>query len=403
MTCARCSNPNPEVARFCHRCGHDLRSAGALATGRRSRFAANPGEPLMSFNVVSSIMPYASGSAPQTYRFALMLGLAFPLVAGLFGLLPFAFATAAFVVPVVYTLYLYDVNEWEDQPLPVVLGTMVLSGALALGFTLLWREFLFDDEFELLGNVLSQEIRAKELLVLCLFVPIVSELLKQVGPILLASRPKFDDLIDGLTFGIVSGAAFAAFETLVLNRDLIFNSDNLVESPNSALWASILITAALIKPVVYGTATGIAVAAYSGLGEGYDGFKAPYFRGLLEAIVANILFQLGLYLTGLVEGTAGAVLGMVWGLIVAAALIVRVRYLLHNALLEGALQAAASGSVPRSAVVDTGLCGECEMPLMHQASFCISCGTSVRTLSKLSRSVNSAPGWSPAGTSGGVR
>ena len=96
---------------------------GAGGAERRESFALQPGEPVMSFNMVTSLMPLASGTAPQTYRWALGLGLLIPVVAGALGFLAFAFVAAALVVPAVYVVYMYDVNEWEDQPVAVVLGT----------------------------------------------------------------------------------------------------------------------------------------------------------------------------------------------------------------------------------------------------------------------------------------
>ena len=391
MTCPRCQSALPDVAHYCGRCGTDVR-AGASA-GRS--FAVHPGEPVASFNLVSSLMPLAAGTTPQTYRFALSLGLAVPVVAAVFGYLPFAFAAAAVVVPVVYLLYLYDVNEWEDQPIPVVLAAVGVSLLLGAVFTLAWRELIYDGG---LARGSRAGIQVEDLLVLCLLVPIVGEILKQIGPLVLASRPRFDDLIDGLTFGVASGAAFAAAETFILNKDIIFEGASRVHDPDSGVWASLIITAALIKPIVYGAATGIAAASFSGLGEGYDGFKPTYFRGLAEAIIANILFQLGLYLTGQIDGTLGAVLGMLWGFVVAGALILRLRYFLHSALLEGALEAASRGTTPKAATVDIGYCGECEMPLLHESMFCIACGTSVRAASKQTRRANMAP--AASGTAG---
>ena len=102
-------------------------------------------------------------------------------------------------------------------------------------------------------------MRWTSLLVLVLLVPIVSEVLKQVGPLVLAARPQFDDMIDGLTFGVAAGAAFAAAETIVVNRGL-FSSFGQVDSPNAGFWVSLILSAAVVKPIVYGAATGIAVA-----------------------------------------------------------------------------------------------------------------------------------------------
>ncbi len=373
----------PAGARFDPVSGAELGAAGGE---RRQSFALQPGEPVASFNVVSSLMPLASGTAPQTYRWALGLGILIPVVAGALGFLAFAFVAAALVVPAVYVVYMYDVNQWEDQPLGVVLGAIGAAAALGVGFTFLWHAGL-------LGNDLSPVdfdgngaggIRWSSLLVLVLLVPIVGEVCKQVGPILLARRPAFDDMIDGLTFGVAAGAAFAAAETIVVNRGL-FSTFGQVDSPNAGFWVSLILSAAIVKPIVYGAATGIAVASFSGLGSGYDGFKSGYLRGLAEALVANILFQGGLFFASRLEGTTGAVVGLVWGGLIAAVLVVRLRYLLHFAVLEAALEASSTGTPLKDSVRGTAYCPSCEMPLMAGANFCVACGTSVRAGNKVTR------------------
>ena len=371
----------PPGARFDPVTGAELGAGGAE---RRESFALQPGEPVMSFNMVTSLMPLASGSAPQTYRWALGLGLLVPVIAGALGYLAFAFVAAALVVPAIYVVYMYDVNEWEDQPVPVVLGTMGAAAALGVGFTFLWqRGLLGDDVAPVDFGQGAAGVRWSSLLVLVLLVPIVSELLKQVGPLLLASRPQFDDMIDGLTFGVAAGASFAAAETIVVNRSL-FSSFGSVDSPDAGFWVSLILSAAIVKPIVYGAATGIAVAAWSGLGSGFEGFKPAYLRGLGEALLANILFQGGLYLASRVEGTAGAVIGLVWGAIIAAVLVVgsatsctsrssRPRWRAPTAVRR-------SRTRPRHGV----------LPLLRHAAarganFCVVCGTATRAGNKVTR------------------
>jgi RsiW-degrading membrane proteinase PrsW (M82 family) len=358
----------PAGARF-----DPVTGAGVAGGGeRRQSFALQPGEPVASFNLVSSLMPLASGSAPQTYRWALGLGILIPVVAGALGFLAFAFVAAALVVPAVYVVYMYDVNQWEDQPVGVVLGAIGAAAALAVGV-------------DIEGT--DPGIRWSSFVVLVLLVPIVGEVLKQVGPILLARMPAFDDMIDGLTFGVAAGAAFAAAETIVVNRGL-FSTFGQVDSPDAGFWVSLILSAAVVKPIVYGAATGIAVASFSGLGAGYDGFKPAYYRGLVEALAANVLFQGGLFFAARLEGTKGAVVGLVWGGLIAAALVVRLRYLLHYAVLEAALEASSSGAELKDAARGTAYCPSCEMPLMAGANFCVACGTSVRAGSKVTRARN---------------
>jgi hypothetical protein len=245
-------------------------------------------------------------------------------------------------------------------------------------------------------------IRWTSFLVLVLLVPIVGEALKQVGPILLARLPAFDDMIDGLTFGVAAGAAFAAAETIVVNRGL-FSTFGQVDSPDAGFWVSLILSAAVVKPIVYGAATGIAVASFSGLGAGYDGFKPGYFRGLAEALAANILFQGGLFFAARLEGTTGAVVGLVWGALIAAVLVVRLRYLLHYAVLEAALEAASTGTALKDAARGTAYCPSCEMPLMAGANFCVVCGTSVRAGNKVTRARNRNEDADPAAAAPSLR
>ncbi len=374
----------PAGARF-----DPVTGAGLAGGGERTQsFALQPGEPVASFNLVSSLMPLASGSAPQTYRWALGLGILIPVVAGALGFLAFAFVAAALVVPAVYVVYMYDVNQWEDQPVGVVLGAVGAAAALAVGFTFLWHAGILGNDLapvDIEGT--DPGIRWSSFVVLVLLVPVVGEVLKQVGPILLARMPAFDDMIDGLTFGVAAGAAFAAAETIVVNRGL-FSTFGQVDSPDAGFWVSLILSAAVVKPIVYGAATGIAVASFSGLGAGYDGFKPAYYRGLVEALAANVLFQAGLFFAARLDGTKGAVVGLVWGGLIAAALVVRLRYLLHYAVLEAALEAASTGSELKDSARGTAYCPSCEMPLMAGANFCVACGTSVRAGSKVTRARN---------------
>ena len=135
LECPRCRAELPDVAHFCHVCGQDLRSEDLT---RRRSFAAKPDEPVASFALISSIMPRGAGQRPQTYRIALTIALVVALIAAIFGALPIAVLVAAFAIPIVYIVYLYDVNLWEDEPIPVTGLAFGLTGVLTIGFTILW-------------------------------------------------------------------------------------------------------------------------------------------------------------------------------------------------------------------------------------------------------------------------
>lgn len=376
MDCSRCQSAVPDVAHFCHRCGFDL--VPDDRRGRR-RFALAPDEPVASFALISSIMPKDAGRHPQTYRTAFTITLVAALAAAIFGALPIAVLLAAFAVPIVYLVYLYDVNLWEDAPVPVTGLAFGLTALGALVFTVLWTSLM----------PLAPTLRGPDglplagpqwlgFLIFAVLVPIVGEAIRQLGPVLLASRPQFDDLMDGLTFGVASGVAYACVDTLVRHWPLLVGG---LVDPQPGQFASLVFLEGFIKPLVMGTATGLAAAEFSGLGRGYDGFTPRYFAAAAVAVGANIVFNSGIFLLGYVGTESVAlVLQVLWGLLLLGLLILRLRTVLQTALLEGALEAAARGGVDPGH--DLGFCARCEMPLLSGSAFCSACGISVRAWTK---------------------
>jgi len=376
MHCSRCQSPVPEVAHFCHHCGQDLVSGDER--GRR-RFALQPDEPVASFALISSIMPREAGRHPQTYRTAFTITLVVALVAAIFGAMPIAVLVAAFAIPIVYITYLYDVNLWEDEPLAVTGLAFGLTGLAAALFTLLWTGLLpltttlRGPDGDLLGGP-----QWGTFLILAILVPVVGELIRQVGPVLLASRPAFDDLMDGVTFGVISGVAYACLDTLVRHWALLTGG---LVAPQPAQFASLVFLEGFVKPLVMGTATGLAVAEFSGLGKGYDGFTPRYFGGVGLAVGANVLYATGIYLLGYVGSPNVALpLQVMWGLLILGGLIIRLRTVLQVGLMEGALEAAARADQPDE--TEMGFCVRCEMPLLPGSAFCSACGVSMRARAK---------------------
>jgi PrsW family intramembrane metalloprotease len=377
LECPRCRAELPEVAHFCHICGQDQRSADLA---RRKSFAAKPDEPVASFALISSIMPRGVGQRPQTYRIALAIALTVAVIAAIFGAMPIAVLVAAFAVPIVYIVYIYDVNLWEDEPLPVTGLAFALTGVLAIGFTMLWTWLRGPVPFgtTTYDGALNATPSVGAFLLVALVVPIVGEAIRQIGPVILASRPEFDDLMDGLTFGVISGVSYACFDTLVRHWNLLTGG---LQAQDPGLWVSLIFLEGFVKPLIMGTATGIACAEFSGLGRGFDGFTPHYFRGVAEAVLANIAYQAGTYLFAFVgDATLGVILSILWGLLILAILILRIRNVLHVGLMEAALERSA-----RTAGLSEGepeVCASCEMPLLEHAAFCNACGTAVRVQAK---------------------
>ncbi len=342
---------------------------------------------MRSFDVATALLPLSSGSSLRSYRVAFLVAAVLPLIAAAFGWIPFAVGAAALGVPVVFTIYLYDANEWEDQPVPVVLGCLVLSGALGAGaIWLIERWLLGADERIGLGAAIDGGVQTRTVLAYGVVAPLAAVVLALAGPLFLAARPRFDDMIDGLTFGAVSGAAYAAGETLVMHRGVLDTRPG--QRGDVATWLSVVANAAAVKPVVYGTALAIAAAAFSGIGAGYEGFGRRFAKGLGIAVTAMVCYSLGVNLLDQwFDPTPAAVAGLVWGLLIAGALIVILRTQLHLGLLEAALE-SARGAPNRHEVTATARCGRCEMYLAPLALFCSACGASVRATTKTRRHEN---------------
>ncbi|HXY92717.1 MAG TPA: zinc ribbon domain-containing protein [Acidimicrobiia bacterium] len=351
-----------------------------------------PTENVVQLALVSTVMPHTNRVTGNRYRWALAIAVVIVAVFTLTGLLPAAIVSAAFAVPIVYLLYLYDLNVWEDTPGPFVGLVIVLTLVLGALITLVFYEWVFDNQyFELAAKAtLGQlnELPIGPFLIFVVLLPVVAEIAMNVGPVILARMPKFDDMIDGLTLGVAAGTAYAAAETIVSYRSVF--SGPLHTTQGIGNWIPVILSLMIVKSLVYGTATGIAVAAFSGKGEGYDGFTGRYFRELLLAIVALVLYWGGVRL--LAYADYGVWLGLIWGLIVLALLIVRIRVVLHTALLEAALEDAAASRRGKAAVVDGGWCPDCEMPLLPDALFCVACGQSVRATSQQVRRQLREPG-----------
>jgi len=405
VACPTCSSDNPEVASFCHRCGTSLRAAGGDAK-RSATYAVQSAEGVTQFALISTVMPHTSRRSADNYRWAMIISGVLILGATALGLLPIAVAAAAFLVPLAYIVYIDDVNLWEEAPAAVLVGLFVATGALALLVSLFFFEWVFDAQWASFagggparGGIGSLSFPA--LLLFAVLLPLVAEVAKNLFAVLLASRPQFDDMIDGLTFGVAAGTAYAAFETVVVYSS-VFTAEDFRTTSGIASWMIIVLNVMVVKSLIYGTATGIAVAAFSGKGEGYDGFTPAYFANFGLAVVANIAYWLGVRLMAYLP--FGNALGLVWGFLILTALVIKIRMMLQAALLEAAVEAAAKGDGSedkRSTFAET-YCPECENMLAVNASFCMVCGTSVRSSSRQARTAMGAATSPSAPTTGGA-
>jgi hypothetical protein len=384
VKCPDCEAQNLDLARFCLRCGAALRIVDPRE--RRGSYVIHPSESVAQLALISTLLPHSNRRAANDYRWALFVSAGAILVLTLVGVAAPAVAAASFLIPVIYLVYLHDSGLWQDRSASVV---TVLYGLVGLGAVLVSVIFFHGLDalfFSLLSATSGRGgIRALPLLPLLVFgvgLPVVSEIVKQVGPILLARRPAFDDMLDGFTFGVAAGATYAGFESVVAFASL-FSAERIASPEGLGAWLVVIVNLMIIKPVIYGCATGVAVAAFSGRGEGYDGFTPRYLASLLLAVGVNVAYWLGTRLFA--AAPFGTALGLMWGVVVASMVLVIARATLQTALVEAALEAAATDRRSKGATIDGGFCPECESPLLADAMFCVICGSSVRATSHAGR------------------
>lgn len=385
MRCDRCEAENPEPAQFCWRCGRALHHP-TDAGGRGDAYALQPSEHVAQLALVSTLLPHANRRVANEYRWALIAGTGAALLLVAAGLLPPAVMIAAFLLPATYLVYAHDVELWEERPGATLGALYLITAAGAAVVSVFFFRWVGEDAFAglLFANADRAGLAGLSIGGILLFgvaLPVASEIVRQIGPIVLARQPRFDDMIDGFTFGVASGAAYAAFETIIA-FGVMFTA-GLHSADALTTWAVVILNLMIVKPVIYGAATGMAVAAFSGRGEGYDGFTRAYVGQVGLAVAANVAYWLGARL--LAPAPFGQALGLFWGVLIAAALIVRTRSVLHVALLEAAVEDAARDHRPHWATTDLGYCPECENALLPDALFCIVCGTSVRATSTAAR------------------
>lgn len=357
MTCRSCRRDVPDAV-YCTECGADQRVAAerpGLGAGRRDRFAAHPDEPVLRVGVLTTLLPHLDHDRVDEFRWALYAGLGVVFVLYVAGFITAAILAAAFLVPVLYVLYLYEVRTYRDAPASVfglTMGAGVALGAVATVLANLVRGPI--PAIDSSAEGVSVDVAA--LLVTALAIPVAFEILKPLPALMLRRRPEFSQELDGLVFGVAAGLGFALAQTVIQYGALFATLDVRTEPAD---WIFPLVSIGITVPLLHGSSTGVITAALWKRGRSpVRGFEVA---GVAVAIASQIAFVTG-------SGAAVA-LGLGWpvllmwqGLVVAGMLLF-VRYLLHRALLE---EASAFG-------FDRLTCPNCR-DTVTASNFCPTCG-----------------------------
>ena len=350
VICPHCDSTVPQ-GEFCGHCGAHLTSADK---NRRHAFAALPSEPVLHFNVVSTLFPHLPHRRGGPFRWAMVVGVTFVLLLVALSLYAPATAAACALLPALYLLYLYEVEVYAEEPWLLIGGTMV-AGAI-LGFVYA----------TVLGGAASQLAITGDsgttFVIAGIGSPIVAQTLMLVGPVVLfvIRGRSYREPLDGLTFGAASALGFSLASELTSLWPVI--TGPLLGSGQPVDWALRLLRLGILLSLVNASTTAVVTAAL--WLHRYDLKRSE--RSWVVSVPAALLVAYGVQLvlgvvTFIVPELVAQVL--VWT-VAAVGLMLYVRLLIHQALL-------AEGSVHE--IGPDSQCPECHR-IVPTMTFCPNCG-----------------------------
>jgi len=358
VRCDDCGQEVPE-GRFCIRCGNSLSEEMARKAGHR--FAANPEERVNRPRVVSSLFPQLPRTDMHTFRIALILGIVVVLVLAILGLFPMAIVASAVLTPLLFVLYLYDVDVYEDDPLSVIAFTMVwgIAAGIAAGFI----AKSFSSGAALFGQS-SDSLTVQ----LGIVMPVISVALMLIGPLFLLPRKVFNDVLDGATFGGAAAVCFAGAQLITVSFSTLTNSGL---RPVGAVtpWIIRVVELAIAAPVLSAAVISATTAAF------WLRYRSPVKdRKALGVLgmpaVAVVVAVVVLILAAQAQLHLADWLALIVYLILDVLALLWLRRVLHLGLLQEAAEIETGGDIQ---------CANCGA-ITPRHSFCINCGISLLAL-----------------------
>jgi len=343
VTCRHCGARVPPGV-FCGNCGRHLETSDEH--GRRSAYAAAPHEPVTRSAVITTLFPHLPHRQVHVFREVLVAGVGVVLLLAALRLVAPATLVSVLLLPVLYLLYLYESEVYEDEPIRVLLLTVIAGGVLGYGYLFIANHLTTS---QLTGTTQGPIVTGIAL-------PLIAQALMLAGPLVLLTRTKFDETLDGLTFAAASALGFTVVE--VIAGSWPFFTAPLVHGVAADDVLRILRSGVVASVVNAGT-TGVIAAALWRRAPGHLG-RASWVTpiGVAGGLATQVLLGVAGYfipdpLSLLIVWTAGAAL-----------LLVVVRIVLHAALLEEAGEHRIGPLAP---------CGECHR-LVPAMAFCPNCG-----------------------------
>jgi hypothetical protein len=357
MRCPHCGRETPE-GDYCIYCGTQLPTDVRHSDRRRRHaYAAYPREHVLHLSIITTLFPHLAPQQTERARWLLFACALIIILIALGRLVPLAIVLGLALLPLLYLAYFSFTQVYGDEPLPVLLGTFVSGAVLgALVSAVVYSAVLGERR-------LSFGLSPGYVLLTGLVLPLLAQGLMLVGPLVLYStRPRFNQLLDGLVFGAASGLGFASAQSLIYSWLLIqgpFQQRGLAVS-----WALPVLRISLVLPVLNAATTALICGALW-LRRDRE-LRARDSHWIVVAPLAALVGVLGQIVPSLgYDFIGGQVMALIWYGGAAAVMLIFLRLLVHDGLLErkALLHPDASSTCPH--------CGRLVSP---GAAFCGRCG-----------------------------
>ncbi|MBX3030130.1 MAG: hypothetical protein KF809_08205 [Chloroflexi bacterium] len=378
--CDQCSEVVPNLT-YCVRCGDPL--GPEQRRGREGRvrdmYAASTGEKANRLTLVSTIYPSLPREEIRTFQLALAGGTALVVLLGLLGLFPVAIVAAAILVPLVTVIYLYDVDVYEDEPIRVIALTFVWGAVTGALFSFAIAQLFPVTAASLIGGPAlgGGDAAATFPWVRAVIAPLVSVVVIIAGPLALLPYRRFNDALDGATFGVAAGVAFVGAQTLITAIDLF--QSGLQPVGQVLPWVVRLLVLGVGMPV-------IAAGVIGGLGGAlWLRYRAPvHDRARLgpvgQPIIAFVLAVAAFVIAAVGEHLLPEVGSLILVALLAVVSLLWLRRVIHLGLLQEASEIEIGPDIA---------CPECHVATPFH-TYCAHCGASLKALPKSRHAIPAA-------------
>jgi hypothetical protein len=374
IECPYCGVVIPDAG-FCGACGAHLVHEGFRGSQRLHSYAAFPDEPVVRLSQVSSLFPHLSHRAKAPFRAALGVIIVLLVIFAVAGTAAPLAAVCAFGVPLLFILYLFEVDPYEGSFL-IPTGICVFLGA---GLGVGWALIAGPPVDRALQTSPLSTLTSGSALVAAVVVPGVAQLLMCVpGTVVWLMQRNRMESLDGFVAGATGALGFTFASTITLLSPWLGNGQLLHEPVITSLAQAVF--RGLSWPLISAMVTGLIGAAVCvTVRQAPTAARGRWLTSPALALLFALVIQIGLGFAAL--AILPPTVLILANLAAIAVVIIVMRVVLHHVLLHGA-QGVVVGP-PR-------VCAQCSH-LVPTMPFCPNCGVADRAMARHRRSSAQPP------------